>query len=67
VGQELLRRASKKVTMDVYAHSLTPAKGAASTQSCDDDSGKSQRTARVPRTPGDFGVSCLALACPTGI
>jgi hypothetical protein len=29
VGQALLRRASRKVTMDVYAQALTQAKGAA--------------------------------------
>ncbi len=50
--QELLRHASTKVTLDVYAQALTPAKRAAQRKVVLMIRGESQCTASVPRQPG---------------
>ena len=54
VVQELLRHASTKVTLDVYAQALTPTKRAAQRKVVQMIRGKSQCTASVPR---EIGVS----------
>jgi len=58
VVQELLRHASTKVTLDVYAQALTPAKRAAQRKVVLMIRGESQCTASVPRATGDTGISC---------
>ena len=52
VVQELLRHASSKVTLDVYAQALTPAKRAAQSKVVQMIRGGAQCTASVPRTYG---------------
>src|SRR5215470_3741334 len=52
VVQELLRHASAKVTLDVYAQALTPAKRAAQRKVVQMIRGESQCTASVPREIG---------------
>jgi integrase len=56
VVQELLRHASTKVTLDVYAQALTPAKRAAQRKVVLMIR-ESQCTASIPRASGDSGVS----------
>jgi hypothetical protein len=50
VVQELLRHASSKMTLDVYAQALTPAKRAAQSKIVQMIRGGTQCTASVPRT-----------------
>jgi integrase len=52
VVQELLRHASTKITLDVYAQALTPTKRAAQRKVVDMIRGESQCTASVPREIG---------------
>jgi integrase len=52
VVQELLRHASTKITLDVYAQALTPAKRAAQRKVVEMIRGESQCTASVPRENG---------------
>lgn len=52
VVQELLRHASTKVTLDIYAQALTPAKRAAQRKVVEMIRGESQCTASVPRENG---------------
>jgi len=52
VVQELLRHASTKVTLDVYAQALTPAKRAAQRKVVQMIRGESPCTASVPRKIG---------------
>jgi hypothetical protein len=55
--QELLRHASTKVTLDVYAQALTPAKRAAQSKVVHMIRAAGQCTASVPRTYGGSGLS----------
>jgi integrase len=52
VVQELLRHASTKITLDIYAQALTPAKRAAQRKVVGMIRGESQCTASVPRENG---------------
>ena len=57
VVQELLRHASTKVTLDVYAQALTPAKRAAQRKVVLMIR-ENLSVPRVPRATGDTGISC---------
>jgi integrase len=52
VVQELLRHASTKITLDIYAQALTPAKRAAQRKVVGIIRGESQCTVSVPRENG---------------